>query len=86
MNNILSLFGWRGDVKLNVHVDFPDELTEDQKRIVESWSDDIFLSDNDEMGMMEKEERGEENREDWYNEEEIDIDNINLDIDKEMSY
>ena len=84
---------------LNVHVDFPNELTEEQKRLVEDWPNGMFLSDDDddgddEMGEKKREERketgdnkwGEENGEDRNNEEYTDIDLFHLDIDKETSY
>ena len=99
INNIWSLYGWRGKLMLNVHVDFPNELTEEQKRLVEDWPNGMFLSDDDddgddEMGEKKREERketgdnkwGEENGEDRNNEEYTDIDLFHLDIDKETSY
>ena len=67
-----------------MHVDFPIELSEAQKRIVKGWSNDMFSSyDDDDDDDDNDNDRGYDNtmENEMVDEEDTDVDDINLEID-----
>ena len=66
---------------MTVHVDFPIELSEAQKRIVKGWSNDMFSSYDDDNDDNDN-DRGYDNtmENEMVDEEDTDVDDINLEI------
>ena len=73
-DKILSLYGKRGDLRLQVDVDFPIELNDKQKEIIKGWSDDMFSMPTSKYLEDEDDEIEED--------EDITVDDVQLDIDE----